>query len=76
MNTVDLWNDLLSEQNIISREEIEYEIALDSDLLDKREDLLWQLFMTIDNDGVVSELEKLYIGVVEMIKGRGCEHER
>lgn len=70
MNTVDLWNDLLSEQNIISREEIEYEIALNDDILALREHYIWGLFG--DNSEHNKEcLQALYYGVVARMWERG-----
>lgn len=72
MNFEDVWSDLLANQHILSREEVEYEIAMNDEWLAERERLIWGLFDS-DREVVYSELETLYMKVVGRIIRRNYE---
>ncbi len=73
MTAGELWDDLMGEQRIISREEVEYEIAMSDTLLSERERLVWGLFGH-DHESNLKQLRALYFGVVYSIKeGVGYE---
>jgi len=72
MSFEEVWADLLSNQRILSREEVEYEIAMSDEILAERERLVWKL---LDNgsESVRIELKKLYRKVVLDIIGRNYD---
>jgi hypothetical protein len=55
----------------VSREEIEFEIAVKDDLLERREALIWRMF--ISPNSALPELEALYQEVLKSIEERGNE---
>ena len=71
MTAGELWDDLMGEQRIISREEVEYEIAMSDTLLTERERLVWGLFGP-DPESNLKQLRALYFGVVYSIKEGVC----
>ena len=69
MSFEEVWTDLLSNERILSREEVEYEIAMSDEILAERERLVWKL-LDNDSESVRSELKRLYKTVVLNIIGR------
>ena len=69
MSFEEVWADLLSNQRILSREEVEYEIAMSDEILTEREKLVWKL-LDSGSESVRLELKKLYRKVVLDIIGR------
>ena len=72
MSFEEVWADLLSNQRILSREEVEYEIAMSDEILAERERLVWKL-LDSGSESVRIELKKLYRKVVLDIIGRNYE---
>jgi len=67
---MNLWNDLVvGDERVISREEIEFEIAVNDELLERREALIWRMFTSPDS--ALPELESLYQEVLKAIQERG-----
>jgi hypothetical protein len=67
---MNLWNDLVvGNERVISRAEIEFEIAIDDELLERREALIWRLFDSPIE--AIVELELLYREVLRIIEERG-----
>ena len=70
---MNLWTDLVvGNQRVISRQEIEFEIAMDDELLERREALIWRLFDSPVE--AVAELELLYREVLRIIEERGNDN--
>ena len=72
MSFEEVWADLLSNQRILSREEVEYEIAMSDEILTEREKLVWKL-LDSGSESVRIELKKLYRKVVLDIIGRNYD---
>jgi len=72
MSFEEVWADLLSNERILSREEVEYEIAMSDEILAERERLVWKL-LDNDSESVRIELKKLYKKVVLDITGRNYD---
>jgi hypothetical protein len=69
---MNLWNDLVvGNDRVVSREEIEFEIAVNDELLERREALIWRMFTSPDS--ALPELESLYQEVLKAIEERGDE---
>jgi hypothetical protein len=69
---MNLWNDLVvGNDRVVSREEIEFEIAVNDELLERREALIWRMFTSPNS--ALPELESLYQEVLKSIEERGNE---
>jgi len=67
---MNLWNDLVvGDERVISRKKIEFEIAVNDELLERREALIWRMFTSPDS--ALPELESLYQEVLKAIQERG-----
>lgn len=69
---MNLWNDLVvGNDRVVSREEIEFEIAVNDELLERREAIIWRIFTSPES--ALPELEALYQEVLKSIEERGNE---